>query len=308
MSFADLKRSSSTSFEKLNQELSKLNSKDRTYEDDKDKYWYPAVDKAGNGYAVIRFLPAPNGEDTPFVRIWDHGFQNPDTGLWYIEKSLTTLGQPDPVGEYNSKLWNTGLDADKEIARKQKRKLSFVSNIYIIKDSANPENDGKVMLFRYGKKVFDKINDVMNPQFEDEKPVNPFDFWAGANFKLKIRNFEGYRNYDKSEFDAVAPLFEDDDKMEAIYKQEQSLQALVSPKLFKTYDQLQARLNLVLGLTTTTAETRNAFEESDDVLPTPAAKAASAAATKTAAAKAIASSDDDDDDGLEFFKRLAEED
>jgi hypothetical protein len=300
MSFADLKRSSSTSFEKLNQELSKLTSKDRTYEDDKDKYWYPAVDKAGNGYAVIRFLPAPENEDTPFVRIWDHGFQNPETGQWYIEKSLTTLGQADPLGEYNSKLWNTGLDADKEIARKQKRKLSFVSNIYIIKDGANPENDGKVILFRYGKKIFDKINDVMNPQFEDEKPVNPFDFWAGANFKLKIRNVEGYRNYDKSEFDAVGPLFDDDDKLEAIYKQEQSLQALVDPKLFKTYNQLQARLDLVLGKTKTVAETRNSFVEDDYVAPAPAAK--------TAPAKAIASTDDDDDDGLEFFKRLAEED
>jgi hypothetical protein len=300
MSFADLKRSSSTNFEKINQELSKLTSKDRTYEDDKDKYWYPAVDKAGNGYAVIRFLPAPNGEDTPFVRIWDHGFQNPDTGLWYIEKSLTTLGQADPLGEYNSKLWNTGLEADKAIARKQKRKLSFVSNIYIIKDSANPENDGKVMLYRYGKKIFEMLNGAMNPTFEDEKPMNPFDFWAGANFKLKIRNDDGYRSYDKSVFDSAGPLFEDDDKLEAVYKQEQSLQALVDPKLFKSYDQLQARLNLVLGLSKTTAETRNTVEERDDVAP--------AAAAKSAPAKAIASSDDDDDDGLEFFKRLAEED
>jgi len=299
MSFADLKRTSSSNFEKLNQELSKMNTKSYN-DDDKDKYWYPDTDKVGNGYAVIRFLPPAEGEDIPFVRIWDHSFKNPDTGQWYIEKSLSTLGKADPLGEYNSKLWNSGIDSDKEIARLQKRRLTFVSNIYIIKDGANPENEGKVKLFKYGKKVFDKLNDAMNPQFDDEKPMNPFDFWAGANFKLKIRQVEGYRNYDKSEFDAVGALFEDDSKLETIWKQEQSLQALIDPKVFKTYEQLQARLNLVLGKTKTVAETRNSFVEDDYVAPAPAAKAAPA--------KAIASTDDDDDDGLEFFKRLAEED
>lgn len=299
MSFADLKRTSSSNFEKLNQELSKMNTKSYN-DDDKDKYWYPDTDKVGNGYAVIRFLPPAEGEDIPFVRIWDHSFKNPDTGQWYIEKSLSTLGKPDPLGEYNSKLWNSGIDSDKEIARLQKRRLTYVSNIYIIKDGANPENEGKVKLFKYGKKIFDKLNDAMNPQFDDEKPINPFDFWAGANFKLKIRQVEGYRNYDKSEFDAVSALFEDDEKLEAIWKQEQSLQALIDPKVFKTYEQLQARLNLVLGKTKTVAETRNSFVEDDYVAPAPA--------TKAAPAKAIASTDDDDDDGLEFFKRLAEED
>jgi hypothetical protein len=299
MSFADLKRTSTSSFDKLNQELSKMNTKSYN-DDDKDKYWYPDTDKAGNGYAVIRFLPPAEGEDIPFVRIWDHSFKNPDTGQWYIEKSLSTLGKADPLGEYNTKLWNTGIDSDKEIARLQKRRLTYVSNIYIIKDGANPENEGKVKLFKYGKKVFDKLNDAMNPQFDDEAPINPFDFWAGANFKLKIRQVEGYRNYDKSEFDAVGALFEDDDKLEAIWKQEQSLQALIDPKVFKTYEQLQSRLNLVLGKTKTVAETRNSFVEDDYVAPAPAAKAAPA--------KAVASTDDDDDDGLEFFKRLAEED
>ena len=299
MSFADLKRTSSSNFEKLNEELSKMNTKSYN-DDDKDKYWYPDTDKVGNGYAVIRFLPPVEGEDIPFVRIWDHSFKNPDTGQWYIEKSLSTLGKADPLGEYNSKLWNSGIDSDKEIARLQKRRLTYVSNIYIIKDGANPENEGKVKLFKYGKKIFDKLNDAMNPQFDDEKPMNPFDFWAGANFKLKIRQVEGYRNYDKSEFDAVGALFEDDSKLEAVWKQEQSLQALIDPKVFKSYEQLQARLNLVLGKTKTVAETRNSFVEDDYVAPAPAAKAAPA--------KAIASTDDDDDDGLEFFKRLAEED
>jgi hypothetical protein len=301
MSFADLKRNSSNGFEKLNQELSKLNTK--TYnDDDSDKYWYPNVDKVGNGYAVIRFLPPAEGEDIPFVRIWDHSFQHPDTGLWYIEKSLTTINKADPLGEYNSKLWNSGIDADKEIVRLQKRRLTYISNVYIIKDSENPENEGKVKLFKYGKKLFDKINDVMNPQFEDEKPVNPFDFWAGANFKLKIRKVDGYRNYDKSEFGSVEPLFEDDDKLEAVWKQEQSLQELVDPKVFKTYDQLESRLNTVLGKTKSTSEIRNTVAETEEVKSAPAAK--------SAPAKEIASTsnDDDDDDGLDFFKRLAEED
>ena len=239
MSFADLKRSSSSNFDKLTKELSKLNS-NNSDRNDNSNIWKPATDKAGNGYAVIRFLPAPDGEDIPFVRIWDHGFQGP--GGWYIEKSLTTLGKDDPVTEYNSTLWNTGLDSDKEIARKQKRRLSYYSNIYVVKDPANPENEGKVFLYKYGKKIFDKLSDLMNPSFEDEKPVNPFDLWSGANFKLKIRKVEGYPNYDKSEFDSAGPLSDNDEELERIYKQEYSLTELIDPKHFKSYDELKAKL------------------------------------------------------------------
>jgi hypothetical protein len=298
MSFADLKRSSSSSFEKLTKELAKQNTTyDRTGD---DKLWKCATDKAGNGYAVIRFLPAPQGEDLPFVKIWDQGFQGP-TGLWYIEKSLTTLGKDDPVGELNSSLWNSGLDADKEVARKQKRRLAYYSNILVVKDPANPENEGKVFLYKYGKKIFDKLNDLMNPAFEDEQPTNPFDLWTGANFKLKIRKVEGYPNYDKSEFDAPAPLFDDDDKLEAVWKQEHSLQELVDPKHFKSYAELKTRLNNVLVLNAPAKVRGVELDEEEYKAPAPTFQAAAAPAV--AAATAV----DDDDEDLAFFKRLAED-
>jgi len=296
MSFADLKRNSSSNFEKLNKELNKLNSNSNN-NGDIENLWKPATDKAGNGYAVIRFLPAPNGEDVPFVRIWDHGFQGP--GGWYIEKSLTTFGETDPLGELNSQLWNSGSDADKEIARKQKRRLSYYSNVYIVKDPANPENEGKVFLFKYGKKIFDKLNDLMNPSFEDEAPVNPFDFWTGANFKLKIRKVEGYPNYDKSEFDSAGPLSDNDDELEAIYKKQHSLQALLDRKNFKTYDELKARLDRALGRTTSPTPARNAPVEE-----APAWEPKSTPAPKFAEA----SVDEDEDDDLAFFRNLTEED
>lgn len=302
MSFADLKRSSSSSFDKLNQALSKLNTSNERSGD--DRLWKPATDKAGNGYAVIRFLPAPDGEDIPFVRIWDHGFQGP--GGWYIEKSLTTHGKDDPVTEYNSTLWNTGLDSDKEIARKQKRRLSYYSNIYVVKDPANPENEGKVFLYKYGKKIFDKLNDLMNPSFEDEKPVNPFDLWTGANFKLKIRKVEGYPNYDKSEFDTSGPLSDNDEELEMIYKKEYSLQELLDPKHFKTYDELKAKLDRALGRTGQAAPRQPAREEAPAWEPK-AAEAPSFAAKETPSF-AGTSLDGADDDDLDFFKKLAEED
>lgn len=300
MSFADLKRSSTSSFAKLTQELQKQNT--AQYSDpDEGKYWKPTTDKAGNGYAVIRFLPAPNGEDLPFIRIWDHGFQGP-TGLWYIEKSLTTLGQNDPVSEYNSVLWNTGLESDKEIARKQKRRLGYYCNIYVVKDPGNPANEGKVFLYKFGKKIFDKLNDLMNPSFEDEQPVNPFDLWKGANFKLKVRKVEGWPNYDKSEFDTPAPLSNDDAELERIYNQEYSLQELVDPKQFKSYTELKTRLNTVLALNDAPAKIRG-VELDEEEYSAPAPDLPWKEQEKIPAATV-----NDDDDDLDFFKRLAEED
>ena len=244
---------------------------------------------------MIRFLPEPEGEDVPFVRIWDHGFQGP--GGWYIENSLTTLGQKDPVSEYNSMLWNSGIDANKEKARKQKRRLGFVSNIYVIKDPTNPENEGKVFLYKYGKKIFDKLNEAMNPQFEDEKPVNPFDLWEGADFKLKIRNVEGYRNYDKSELDVPAPLFDEDEQLESTWKSQYKLQEFVDPSNFKTYEELQTKLNRVLGLDgaapSTTAESNFDAEPPAEIPSAP-----------PAAQPELAS---DDDESLDFFKKLAQD-
>lgn len=213
------------------------------------RLWQPTVDKAGNGMAIIRFLPAPavDGEDAlPWVRVFSHGFQGP--GGWYIENSLTTLNQKDPVSEYNSTLWNSGIEANKEIARKQKRRLNYVANVFVVSDPSNPENEGQIRIYKFGKKIFDKITEAMNPEFADETPVNPFDMWEGANFKLKIRNVEGYRNYDKSEFaEKSALLGGDDAKLETLWKQEHSLKEFLDPKHFKPYEVLKARLDKVLG-------------------------------------------------------------
>ena len=305
-SFAALKKSRTSSFDKLNNQLQKMNS-NSSYSSDDDKYWKPEVDKAGNGYAVIRFLPAPQGEDMPFVRIWDHGFQGP--GGWYIENSLTTLGAPDPVSEYNSQLWNSGIEANKDIVRKQKRRLSYVSNILVVKDPSNPQNEGQVFLYKYGKKIFDKLNDLMNPQFPDEQPINPFDFWEGANFNLKIRQVEGYRNYDKSEFSSVSAVSEDDAELEAIWAKQHSLQEIVDPKNFKSYDELKAKLYKVLALDGGShAPTSTAEDDNEGVMDfTPRFKERAAPALEEAPSPVLSSVSSDDDD-MSFFRNLANED
>lgn len=245
MSFANLKRNKN----KIDQLVSAAEqagggSSTNKYAD--DRFWKPTVDKANNGYAVIRFLPAAEGNDLPWNRYWDHGFKGPQ-GRWYIEKSLTSVGMDDPVGELNSRLWNTGLESDKQTARNQKRRLHYVSNIRVISDPANPDNEGKVFLYQYGKKIFDKLMDAMQPEFADEDPINPFDFWNGANFKLKIRDVEGYRNYDKSEFAAVAALDDDDEKLEKIYDSLHDLREFTDPAQYKSYNELKAKLMSVLG-------------------------------------------------------------
>lgn len=246
--FSQFKRNRN-SLEKLTKAIQDTTQPAESGSKEDTRFWQPEVDKAGNGMAIIRFLPGPSvdGDDgLPWVRVFNHGFQGP--GGWYIENSLTTLGQKDPVSEYNSTLWNSGIEANKEIARKQKRRLTYMSNILVISDPKHPENEGQIKLYKYGKKIFDKINETMNPEFPDEKPVNPFDFWEGANFKLKIRQVEGYRNYDKSEFESPAPLFEgDDDKLEALWKKEYSLKEFLEPKHFKSYEVLKAKLDKVLG-------------------------------------------------------------
>ena len=245
MSFSNLKRNRDQISKLLKAaESNSGSSEKKSYVD--DRIWKPTVDQAGNGYSVIRFLPASEGAELPWVRFWDHGFKGP-TGLWYIENSLTSIGQADPVGELNSRLWNSGNDADKEKARNQKRRLHYVSNIFVKSDPGNPTNEGKVFIFKFGKKIFDKIMDVMQPQFADEDPINPFDFWEGADFKLKIRNEEGYRNYDKSEFAGQSALSEDDTKLEDVYNKMYGLKEFVDPTNYKTYDELKEKLNRVLG-------------------------------------------------------------
>jgi hypothetical protein len=304
MSFADLKKNRSKSLEALSQQLEKMTSKG--YDDpEKGKYWSITRDSAGNGFAIIRFLPAPEGEDLPFVPVWDHAFQG--SGGWYIEKSLTTLKQEDPVSKFNGQLWNSGNEKDKEQARKQKRRLKYHSNILVIKDPANPENEGKVFMFAYGKKIFDKLNDLMNPQFEDETPVNPFDFWEGANFRLKIREVEGYPNYDKSEFDSPSALFDGtEEKLEEIYKQLHSLKALHDTKNFKSYEELEARLHKALGITGSPRhQNSTANDMIDDELDMRKLAKATNAPSQKSAPQATAPVADDDSDDLAFFRSLA---
>ena len=246
MSFANLKRNRDQISNLLQAaEAVGGSTEKKSYTD--ERMWKPTVDKAGNGYAVIRFLPAGEGQDVPWARYWDHGFKGPQ-GQWYIEKSLTSIGLNDPVGEMNSLLWNSGIEADKDKARTQKRRLHYVSNILVVSDPGNPANEGKVFMYQYGKKIFDKIMDMMQPQFQDEEPVNPFDMWEGANFKLKIRQVEGYRNYDKSEFASQSALADNDEKLESLYNQMHDLSEWTDPKNYKTYDELKTKLNSILGM------------------------------------------------------------
>jgi len=299
MSFADLKKQSKLGSltAKLVKEVEKMNNSGGSGD---DRLWKLDVDKSGNGYAVIRFLPAPDGEDLPFVKLYSHAFQGP--GGWYIENSLTTLGGKDPVSEHNTLLWNNGTDQGKETARKQKRKLTYISNIYVVKDPANPENEGKVFLYKYGKKIFDKLTAAMQPEFEDEEAIDPFDFWQGANFKLKAKNVAGYRNYDSSEFAAVSPLLKDDEAMEGLWKKQYSLAELVATDQFKSYEDLKKRLDYVLGNKSTVRQDPEVVDEDND--------RGSAEELVTAAASrpsSRSSSNDEDDDALSYFAKLAEE-
>ena len=302
MSFANLKKQSGLGSltSKLVKEVEKMNN---TGGGGDDRLWKPEVDKTGNGFAVIRFLPAPEGEELPWAKMYTHAFQG--TGGWYIENSLTTIGQKDPVSEHNSQLWNSGVESDKEIARKQKRKLSYYANIYVVQDKANPQNEGRVFLYKFGKKIFDKIMEAMQPEFEDETPINPFDFWQGANFKLKIVRKDGYWNYDKSEFDRVSPLLDDDDALEALWKKQYSLAALTAPDQFKTYEQLQNRLQLVLGQKSTRPTLDEEVQEEDN--DRGSFKPNFPLQQETPKPAPVVSKDEDEDDALSYFQRLADE-
>lgn len=306
MSFADLK-SKSMDVSKLvsaANEMTGGSTEKKSYGD--DRFWKPTVDEGGNGYAVIRFLPAGEGQDLPWVRYWDHFFKGP-SGQWYIEKSLTTVGQNDPVSELNSRLWNSGIEDDKEIARKQKRRLHYVSNILVVNDPSNPANNGKVFLYDFGKKIFDKIMDKMQPEFPGEEPVNPFDFWNGADFQLKIRNVAGYRNYDKSEFKAPSALYEADEvKLESTYNQMFDIAEFTDPASFKSYDELKGRLQVVLGeavggnaVASTANVSQTAEENVGRSAPEPEIVSAQAPTVGT---------EEDEDDTLSYFAKMAQED
>ena len=292
-SIAALKRSKSN-LDTLIGELNKVaepQSQKQSYSD--DRFWKPELDKSGNGYAVIRFLPSSDNEAMPWAKLWNHAFQGP-TGKWFIENSLTTLNQKDPVSEYNSSLWNSGVESDKEIARRQKRKLQYYSNIYVVADPQHPENEGKVFLFRYGKKIFDKLMEALQPQFEDETPVNPFDLDTGANFKLKIRKVDGYWNYDKSEFDSSSKLDNQDKVVESLY----SLAEFTAPSNFKTYDELKSRLNDVLTGTQSSSSSAEDVELNDNV--------ETDVEDKQYVDKVV-STTKESDDSLDYFQKLAKE-
>ena len=295
-SIAALKRSRSN-LDALTKELSGVSSNTKqSYVD--DRFWKPELDKTGNGYAVLRFLPAVKDEDLPWVKMWSHAFQGP--GGWYIENSLTTMNQKDPVSEENSRLWNSGIEADKEIARKRKRKLSYYANVLIVSDPKHPENEGQVKLFKFGKKIFDKITDKMQPQFEDEKPINPFDFWEGADFKLKIRKVDGFWNYDKSEFDTPKPIADNDEAIEGIWSKQYPLKPFLEEANFKSYDELKSKLDKVL------TGSRNTGTVEDMVTP-PSLSETKPDVVKESVADSSSNDPVEDDETLSYFSKLAEE-
>jgi len=304
MSFSDLKKKSSLGSltSKLVQEVEKMNTSGGSSD---ERLWKPEVDKAGNGFAIIRFLSAPQGEDLPWAKVYTHAFQG--SGGWFIDNCLTTINQNCPVCEANRELWNTGSKANQDIVRDRKRKLSYYSNIYVVQDKAHPENEGKVFLYKYGKKIFDKIMAAMKPEFDDETPINPFDFWAGANFKVKITKKDGYWNYDKSEFGAPEPLFDDDGAMEAVWKKTYSLAEFTDPEKMKTYEQLDARLKAVLGKKPVQQD-ESFDDEDEDRGPVPTAEeVVQGKSGGTRAASRSSSFDDEEDDALSYFQKLAEE-
>ena len=310
MSFASLKKASAAgnTFAKLTREIEKLNQPAAGSSAD-ERFWKPEMDKSGNGYAVIRFLPAPDGEEMPWAKVWSHAFKGPG-GQWYIENSLTTLGKDDPVGEMNRELWNSGRDSDKEIARAQKRKLSYYANIYVVQDPAHPENEGRVFLYKFGKKIFDKLTEAMQPAFADETPIDPFNFWKGADFKLKIRKVEGYWNYDKSEFASASTLGDfDDEQLEKIWKKCYSLSEFENANNFKTFEELEARLNIVLNsIVQPKRRVDQETQEDEEWTPKKESSWDSEITSFKATKVAEVATSDDDDDKLSYFARLAEED
>jgi hypothetical protein len=299
MSFEALKRNRADISKLIQAAESTGGGEQKNYSD--DRIWKPTVDKAGNGYAVLRFLPAKDGQELPWVRYWDHGFKGP-TGQWYIENSLTSIGQPDPVGELNSRLWNSGIESDKEKARLQKRRLHYVTNVLVLQDPSAPQNEGKVFLYKFGKKIFDKITDMMNPTFADEQPVNPFDFWSGADFKLKIRQVEGYRNYDKSEFSSSSALYDgEESKLESVYNEMHEINEFIDPKNYKSYDELKAKLMKVLG----EQATAGSYTMKEEAMINEPSSAPQVRSAEPVTAEQMNLSDDDDT--MSYFAKLASE-
>jgi hypothetical protein len=296
MGFNDLKKKSKNGIDDLIKKMEDQTKTKESYKD--DRFWRPEQDKSGNGFAIIRFLPPVDGEDLPWVKLYNHAFQGP--GGWYIENSLTTIGQKDPVGELNNQLWNSGLESDKDLARVRKRKLTYISNVYVVSDPTNPQNEGKVFLYKFGTKIFEKIQEVMKPEFNDEEPINPFNLWEGANFRIKIRKVGGYTNYDKSEFDSPKALLDDDAKLEKIWKSQHALLPFLAPENFKSYDELKTRMQEVLG--GDVRATAPAQKTAEDVAEEMTEKKPSLKSKKP-----VEEDVDDESDALSYFQKLAED-
>lgn len=298
MSFNDLKKKSKTNMTDL---IKKIEDQTKKTDYKDDRFWRPEIDKMGNGFAVIRFLPEVENEDCPWAKVYSHAFRGP--GGWYIENCLTTLSQKDPVSELNTQLWNSGIETDKNLARERKRKLNYMSNIYIVSDPSNPQNEGKVFLYKYGVKIFEKIQEVMKPEFKDEEALNPFDFWKGANFRLKIRKVAGYTNYDKSEFDNSSPLFKDDNELEKVWKSQYHLKEFSDSSNFKTYAELKDRLYEVLGgdIRATSDEYTKTAEDLLDGDVKEKSK------TSLKSRSPVEQDVDESGDALDYFSKLAEE-
>lgn len=287
----------------LTSKLEEAGGKKKDYGD--DRMWYPATEKSGNGYAVVRFLPPSVDNDVPFVKVYSHGFQGP--GGWYIDECPTTVEQECPVCKMNQALvashgsWDSTPEKDKTIVRDRKRREGYISNILVIEDPQNPENEGKVFLFKYGKKIFDKLIEALSPEFDDETPLNPFDYWEGADFKIKIRKVEGYRNYDRSEFDKPTALFDgDDDKLSELYDSQYDLREFVDPANFKPYSYYETKLNRVMGKATTKPVANDAGDDLPFEPDTPVTKSKSKP-------KATAEVEDEGEDMLDYFAKLANE-
>ena len=304
MSFSDMKKRMSQ-VDRLTEEINKTQNKSESYKD--DRFWKPEVDKAGNGYAVIRFLPAAEGDDVPWARVFSHGFQG--KGGWFIENCPTTIGKKCPVCEANNELWNSGVEDDKNIARDRKRKLSYISNIIVMSDPANPQNEGKVFLYKYGKKIFDKITESMQPEFQDETPINPFDFWEGANFKLKIRKVAGYTNYDKSEFESISALYEGKDSLlEPLWKSQYALSEFTDASNFKDYNDLATKLDSVLG--DSPKETHYESKSAEDVAPKDSdfSPKFNRTTEESSSSSTESTTDIEEQDAMSYFEKLASED
>ena len=309
MSFAALKNNRTDLTKLVEAASSGPGEQTKTDNRNDERFWQPTRDKAGNGYAVIRFLPGDAEAPTPWVRYWDHFFKGP-TGQWYVEKSLTSIGQSDPLSESNSKLWNEdGSEEAKRIVRERKRNLRYIANVLIISDPSAPENEGQVKLYRFGKKIFDKIMDSMQPQFPDEAPVNPFDMWNGADFTVKIRKVEGYPNYDASAFKSPSAIAGSDEDLEAIYNKQHEMSEWTDPKNFKTYDELKSRLAMVLGESAprTVREQVSLDTSQAYTAPTAAAPTEPVGAPQPEISTAE-NTNLDEDDTMSYFAKLAADD